>query len=116
MLCKAIWLLIDHVLWLAKINLVKLESTLWSKASNWIWLFGLILLTIRDVYNVKVRKLREGRAYRELAKDACDVMLPVGNLDLIPYHDSGTAGLFGTISSLIGAYDIWLKVEGKKQV
>jgi hypothetical protein len=115
MVLKGIWLVIDHVLWTAKANLMKLETSKLTRASNWIWLAGILLLTIRDIYNIKVRKLATSRNYRELAKNACDVMLPVGNLDIFPYHDRGTAGLFGIISSLIGAYDIWVKLDGKKQ-
>ena len=115
MVCKAIWLVTDHVLWSTKANLMKLETAKLTKASSWIWLAGILLLTIRDIYNIRVRKLVTARNYRELAKDACDVMLPMGNLDVIPHHDRGTAGLFGIISSSIGAYDIWIKLDGKKQ-
>ncbi|XP_062518954.1 peroxisomal membrane protein 11B-like [Corticium candelabrum] len=116
MICKAIWLLIDHILWLSKANLINFETTRWTKRSNWIWLFGILFLIVRDVYNIRVRKLTKRSNYRALVRNVCDMMLPVGNLGIVRCHDSGTAGLFGIISSLIGAYDIWLKVEAKNKI
>jgi len=51
--------------------------------------------------------------YLDLAKNSVDILLPANRLEYITLSD-GTVGLAGTITSLVGFYDQWQKVNGSK--
>lgn len=50
-----------------------------------------------------------------LIRDMCDLPIPMHALDLLPTVPSGLVGLSGTIASLIGMYEVWIKQNAKSQ-
>ncbi|KZO90332.1 peroxisomal biogenesis factor 11 [Calocera viscosa TUFC12733] len=49
----------------------------------------------------------------QFVQDALDIWLPAGNLGIVDVGD-GVAGLFGTITSVMGFYAVWQKAAGGK--
>ena len=97
----------DHVIWLSKALHIPFDAESMARKSNWTWLLALILCVVQDIYKIKIRKTQQ--SYWDLIRDTCDLLIPVGNLRLIGWHDRGSAGLFGVISSLMRASEIWTK-------
>jgi peroxin-11B len=52
-ICQSLFLLVDHILWLARSGLFKnIDTTKWTTRSNKFWLFSLVMNIVRDVYEI----------------------------------------------------------------
>ncbi|XP_013395286.1 peroxisomal membrane protein 11 homolog [Lingula anatina] len=127
MLGKALWLLIDHLLWLGKVNLVQVDMKKWSRRASWFWLVGQIFLVARDVRKLQLLMIRAKKIQRhgeenrestgtlrkdfhtarlEAAKDILDILIPLSSLEFIS-KGFGAGG--GLLSSFIGFRLEWEK-------
>ncbi|GAB6031215.1 hypothetical protein CHUAL_009032 [Chamberlinius hualienensis] len=80
---SAIYYLNDHVIWLGRVGLVKIDKESWSKRGNRFWFYSLLLLLIRDFYelwlliNMDMRMrsncgiLSSSNGYPSLGSDFC---------------------------------------------
>ena len=123
---SAMFLFTDHLLWLHRANLVRLDVAKWSNLSDRCWLYGSLLSLARDVYEVQralERWERRGRRWDQLlpdnrallvdvVKNCADTVLPLAALGNPPpphRHPAGyiraprLAGLLGIVSSLAAA-------------
>ena len=53
-ICRGFYLLLDHVLWAARMRLVSIDNRFWSRLSNWCWMAAIIFSLLRDVYDLLV--------------------------------------------------------------
>lgn len=51
-IASSLYLLCDHILWLGKSGLVKVDNNNWSKLSNKFWLYSITMNLIRDFYEI----------------------------------------------------------------
>lgn len=49
---SAIYYLNDHVVWLGRVGLVKVNQESWSKRGNRYWFYSLVLVLLRDIYEL----------------------------------------------------------------
>lgn len=131
---KAMYLLIDHYIWLGRIGVLKMDQKYWSDKSSRFWLLSLILHVIRDLYAIRVSteksledrhretpNSKEGigdvlkailyamrrnpQATIDLIKNGCDIVIPASSMGIINTN-SGVVGLCGMISSVLAAVQI----------
>jgi len=128
-LALALWLLYDHVIWAGKLGLVKTDKMpTYARRANIFWLVAMLMGIVKSLYQLQQSQgklLRASGTARaeiknkqfddllELVKNTLDVPIPLTALNqrvatLIP---TGIVGLFGTLTSLIGVYQAWIKVK-----
>jgi len=128
-LCLAGWLFFDHIIWGAKIGLFKADVPSHAKKANIFWLIAMVCGIVKSCYLIQqaqqlvnttqkpetVESLRKAQADYglELARNVFDLTIPTTGLSkrvaaVIP---SGMVGLCGTITSLIGIYQVWSKTK-----
>lgn len=120
---RGFYLLIDHLVWASRMNLVTIKNQYWSRLANQCWLVALILGLLRDLYELfkAWSSAREYQTYGQsvttkevcsvlqnnpaicvdLVKNGGDLFIPLSRLDLI-YLPGGVVGLLGVVSSLAG--------------
>jgi len=112
---SAMFLFTDHLLWLHRANLVRVDVAKWSNLSDRCWLYGSLLSLARDVYEVQralERWDRRGRRWDQLlpdnrallvdvVKNCADTVLPLAALGYV--RAPRLAGLLGIVSSLAAA-------------
>lgn len=124
---KALWLLMDHLLWLAKIGLVKINMAYWTRNSLRAWLIALIAAVLADVIKFEKTRFTMEKYQKENGKhstlplslqkefrsirisfwrDFCDLFIPLSGLN---YMSPGFGAMCGTASSLIGILQEWEK-------
>ncbi|XP_005107819.1 peroxisomal membrane protein 11A [Aplysia californica] len=124
---KAIWLLMDHLLWLAKVGLVKVDNAFWTQWSLRAWLVALAAASASDVikfervHNQLDKHRKENGADAKIPRqlqldmhavrmnfwrDFCDLFIPLGGLR---YVSPGVAAVCGVVSSVIGFTQEWEK-------
>lgn len=65
-ICQGIFLLTDHIVWLARSGLFKsIDIPKWTLRSNRFWLFSLIMAVVRDVYEIN-RVVSSFTSYKDL--------------------------------------------------
>ena len=124
---RGLYLLLDHLIWAARMNLVTIDNRFWGRLSNRFWALAIFLSLLRDLYELLVAvRLERNRlsqysissspSARELVsnvvtnnqplvidmvKNSTDLWIPLSRLDLV-YLPSGLVGLLGVISSIAG--------------
>lgn len=130
---NSLYLLCDHFLWLNKNNFIQIDAKKWSQVGNKYWLLSIVLNLVKDamelngllktilknkILNTLNRKVTpksvlSGEAaqfvsshkdlFIDIAKNSCDLMLPLTNLGLIRLSP-GTVGVVGMVSSVLNLY------------
>ncbi|ESP01627.1 hypothetical protein LOTGIDRAFT_139407 [Lottia gigantea] len=128
---KALWLVMDHVIWLGKVETVQIQMKTWSQWASRAWLVSLVTATVIDVHklndikaqiikaktphgqsdhhhrnNVQLLKRDFHGAQLTFLKDFCDIFIPLSSLN---YVSPGLAALCGVTSSAIGFKLEWEK-------
>lgn len=124
---RGFYLLIDHLIWAHRMNLVSVNNKYWTKLSNQCWMLALLLGLLRDLYELlkawSSEKERLGMylSYDEsvttkavcsvvqnnpaicldVIKNGGDLFIPMSQLNLV-YLPDGVVGLLGVISSVAG--------------
>lgn len=66
-ICQSIFLLTDHIIWLARSGLVKdIDAPKWTQRSNRFWLVSLVMSLVRDVYEIN-RVVASFSSYKSLS-------------------------------------------------
>lgn len=132
-IANALYLLADHIIWIGRVGLFKVNIERWSKVANKYWLMTIIMNLTRDVYEISKILEREGRDmlkktpslssnickqyvmlshlrnHKEIVmdtvKNGCDLFIPLTALGFTKFSP-GTIGLFGVISSVVGLYTL----------
>jgi peroxin-11B len=121
-IANALFLLADHLIWVGRVGIFKVDLEKWNKTANKYWLITIIMNIIRDIYEI-VKVIEHKRnifqqqwqisAYlrdhknvmMDTVKNACDLFIPLTALG-ITKCTPGTIGFLGIISSFIGLYMI----------
>lgn len=61
---QALYLLTDHVVWLERLNLMRVDKTKWTTRSNKFWLLSIVCFLLRDLYELRLAMATELRARR----------------------------------------------------
>ena len=127
---RALFLLVDHYLWLGRVGLAKVHKK-WEYASARFYLATIVLSVLRDLYAIylawvketRIRQSKEGyprqppisliwkvlrdnpEATLDLIRNMSDFPIPGAKLGYFPNHN-GLLGLLGLTSSIIGAYQV----------
>nr|XP_031834609.1 peroxisomal membrane protein 11B isoform X2 [Nomia melanderi] len=132
-IANALYLLADHIIWIGRVGLYKVNIEKWSKSANKYWLINVVLNLTRDVYeiiNILECKERDALLYaskfsfktwkqRDLLfplsnrkdvvmdtmKNVCDLFIPLTALGYTKLTP-GMIGVLGIVSSFIGLYTI----------
>ncbi|CAD6244084.1 GSCOCG00013238001-RA-CDS [Cotesia congregata] len=129
---NALYLLADHIIWVGRAGLCKVNIEKWSTIANKYWLMTIIMNLTRDIYeilqimeeynlgrlskvNLYSKNYRYDR-YRALfyltshkdvvldtIKNGCDLFIPLTNLGYTKFTP-GIVGILGFISSAVGIY------------
>lgn len=124
---KALWLVIDHMLWFGKVGLTEVNLPFWTRWSLRAWLVAMTAATISGMLKIQQADNKLARFQKENGKDAkvpgslqaelhsarlnfwrdlCDMFIPMGGLG---YASPGFAAFCGFLSSLIGFHQEWEK-------
>lgn len=127
---KAIWLILDHIIWFGKVDIIQINHATWNKWSSWSWLIALASATILDLIKLtrlqaKVEaemlqqksagshpevlsqfKIEKHNMQLTFWRDFCDLFIPLSSLH---YANSGLGAFCGLLSSLIGFQQEWEK-------
>jgi len=118
---QSLFLLTDHILWIGRVGLLRVDKAKWTKQSNQFWLLSIVFALLRDLYElwvafdceskIKSRKPRHSpiincfRNHKDVAldtlKNGCDLWLPATTLGYTKLSP-GMVGLLGVISSFVG--------------
>ncbi|CAK9826254.1 Peroxisomal membrane protein 11B [Anthophora retusa] len=132
-IANALFLLADHIIWIGRVGLHRVNVEKWSKVSNKYWLMSIIMNLTRDFYEImKIleceRKnvltstskfsscswkqyellfhLRNHKAIMiDAIKNTCDLFIPLTALGFTKFTP-GIIGIFGMISSIVGIYTL----------
>jgi len=128
-LCLALWLFYDHVIWATKVGLMTSDVVAHTKKSNVFWLISMICGVIKSLYLLqqteqlasrtnKIESLEQLRQkqheyFLEFFRNALDMAIPITGLSkrAAEVFPAGLVGLCGTITSLIGIYQVWGKTK-----
>lgn len=131
---KAVFLLIDHYIWMGRVGILTIDDKYWSDKASRFWLLSLILGFIRDLYALRVsteksledrhnekpyqsegacdvliavfRALKNNpQATMDLIKNGCDIVIPANSLGIINVNN-GVVGLCGVLSSVLAALQV----------
>lgn len=127
-IANALYLLTDHIIWIGRVGIMRVDLEKWNKIANKYWLMTIVMNLIRDVYEFV--RILEGRYFlsritnyntakhqllsvlkdnkdvvMDTVKNGCDLFIPLTALG-ITNCTPGTIGMLGVISSLIGLYTI----------
>ncbi|XP_038058363.1 peroxisomal membrane protein PMP27-like [Patiria miniata] len=129
---KALWLLVDHIIWFGRTKIYDVDTKKWGQRSAWCWLIALLSLTLNDLRKIQLltrraedmklagtinsaqgaelrRELR--KAYLQLVINLSDVWIP---LSVLQYVSKGVGAMGGVIASLTAIHVVWNKnVHGK---
>lgn len=128
-IANALYLLADHLIWIGRMGILRVDLEKWNRIANRYWLVSIIMNLTRDIYEIVKtfgrecsleRLTRHGTFKRQqiscylknhkevmvdTVKNGCDVFIPLTALGYTKFTP-GTVGLLGVISSLIGLYTI----------
>ena len=126
----ALYYIIDHITWAARLGLYKATPKEWSKFQAKFWIVALVFSLLRNLYDilnlifVPKKKLDGGeesysqgssvasrlmsrpQVLIETVKNSADFLLPFNVMGIIELN-VGLAGLLGLISSIAGAIPVW---------
>jgi len=124
-----IWLLFDHVLWAGKLGIYTGDTTKQNRRAYQFWLLAMCMGILKNSYllhqtqqsaknttkteSLNALRQRQFAYLLDLLRNVFDLLIPITSLSTraaarIP---SGVVGLSGTISSLIGFYQVWSKIK-----
>ncbi|OAD58705.1 Peroxisomal membrane protein 11B, partial [Eufriesea mexicana] len=131
-IANALFLLADHIIWIGRVGLFRVNIEKWSKVANKYWLMSIIMNLTRDIYEI-IRILKdEGkdilmrtpkfydiwRQYELLyhlknhkdividaIKNGCDLFIPLSALGFTKFTP-GAIGILGMMSSIVGLYTL----------
>ena len=132
---RGLYLLLDHLIWAGRMQLVRIDMEFWNKLSMRFWLLTIVLGLLRDLYEValavriersrlkqyssspgssksspSVKKLAVSVVRNNpalvIVKNGTDVLIPAARLELVGVP-SGVVGLLGVVSSIAGLMTIW---------
>lgn len=130
-IANALYLLADHIIWIGRVGLFRVDIEKWSKVANKYWLMTIIMNLTRDIYEIikildsagkgvlaapnlstigrQYEMLYHLRNHKDVVMDAikngCDLFIPLTALGFTKFTP-GTIGIFGVISSVVGLYTI----------
>lgn len=127
-IAHALFLLADHIIWIGRVGLYRVNIEKWSKVANKYWLMSVMMNLIRDIYEIskileyhnKTRRLfphilhqyellYKLRDHKDIVLDTirngCDLFIPLTALGYTNFAP-GMIGIFGMISSILGIYTI----------
>lgn len=132
-IANALFLLADHIIWIGRVGLLRVNIEKWSKTANKYWLMSIIMNLIRDVYEIisilefegksilmkksnlssniwtQYKLLFHLRNHKDIVmdtiKNGCDLFIPLTALGFTNFTP-GTVGIFGVISSIVGLYTL----------
>lgn len=132
-LANALFLLTDHIIWVGRVGLYRVNIEKWSKISNKYWLMGIIMNLIRDIYEIikifehekesvlmrtskfshhlwkQYKLLYHLRNHKDVVmdtiKNGCDLCIPLTALGFTKFTP-GTIGILGVISSIVSLYTL----------
>ncbi|XP_017891446.1 peroxisomal membrane protein 11B [Ceratina calcarata] len=127
-IAHALFLLADHIIWIGRVGLYRVNIEKWSKVANKYWLMSVIMNLIRDIYEItkilehhnKTQKLFPRilkqyellynlRDHKDIVLDTirngCDLFIPLTALGYTNFAP-GTIGIFGMVSSILGLYTL----------
>jgi len=121
------WLFFDHIIWGAKIGLFKADVPSHAKKANIFWLIAMVCGIVKSCYQMKLAQdslnskpeskdnIRKAQFEYglELVRNLFDLTIPTTGLSkqaaaVIP---SGVVGLCGSVTSVIGIYQVWSKTK-----
>lgn len=117
-LAYAAFLLCDHIIWIARIGLIDVDTERWSKSSNRYWAITVslqLLIDVYEIYKVVNSKTSEEKTnkillrlvcYRkdlvlDTLKNLCDLIIPLTGLGMIR-TSPGLVGAVGMLTSVAG--------------
>ena len=117
---QAIYLLVDHKLWLIKVGVLKGDAKPYARFAAKFWLTFNLLRNLRDLLNIYQKHAKSQHKSRDTfreftankpmlvdsVKNACDVFLPLAGLDIIKIS-VGLQGLLGMVSSVLAMLQTW---------
>ncbi|XP_043678410.1 peroxisomal membrane protein 11B [Vespula pensylvanica] len=133
-IANALFLLADHIIWIGRVGIFRIDIEKWSKVANKYWLMNITLNLARDVYEIvkileqekfyssrrtsMVPKCKSGNHYDALlcfkdhkdvvmdtVKNGCDLFIPLTALGYTKLTP-GIIGICGLISSMVGIYTL----------
>ncbi|XP_076176498.1 peroxisomal biogenesis factor 11ab [Ptiloglossa arizonensis] len=131
-IANALFLLADHIIWIGRVGLLRINIEKWSKVANKYWLMSIIMNLTRDIYEIIKILEREGKdillktpklvdtwkqyqmllhlrnhkdVVMDMIKNGCDLFIPLTALGFTKFSP-GTIGIFGVISSVVGLYTL----------
>lgn len=132
-IANALFLLADHIIWIGRVGLFKVNVEKWSRVSNKYWLMSIIMNLTRDFYEILKIVENEGKdvltrtpkfsprmwkqyellhhlknhkdIVMDTIKNGCDLFIPLTALGFTKLTP-GTVGIFGMISSIVAIYTI----------
>lgn len=120
-MANALYLLADHLIWIGRVGILRVDLEKWNKVANKYWLLTIVMSLIRDIYEILKIFEHEKSAFKQhhilsclknhkevmidTIKNGCDLFIPLTALG-VTKCTPGTIGLLGIISSLIGLYTI----------
>ncbi|XP_012351125.1 peroxisomal membrane protein 11B [Apis florea] len=132
-IANALFLLADHIIWIGRVGLLRVNIEKWSKIANKYWLMNIIMNLTRDIYEIIKILETEGkdvlmrapkfssnlwRQYELLyhlrnhksividtIKNGCDMFIPLTALGFTKLTP-GTIGILGMISSIVSIYTL----------
>ncbi|XP_063981240.1 peroxisomal membrane protein 11B [Diachasmimorpha longicaudata] len=128
-IANGLFLLADHLIWIGRAGLFRINLEKWTKVANKYWLFTIVMNLVRDLYeiiqiieqtslgrNSKINLSTENLMCKtstyfkchkgiilDSIKNGCDFFIPMTALGYTKLSP-GTIGLLGLISSAVGLY------------
>ncbi|KAK0095163.1 hypothetical protein PV326_009080 [Microctonus aethiopoides] len=129
---NALYLLADHMIWISRVGLFRVNLDKWNSIANKYWLLTIIMNLVRDVYEIsqimkqnnslrlsqfnilsknfrfdKYRTMYQISEHKDVwldtIKNGCDLFIPLTALGHTKLSP-GMVGILGLISSTIGIY------------
>lgn len=126
----ALYYIIDHITWAARLGLYRATPKDWSKFQAKFWAIALVFGLLRNLYeilnlifvpikkhdggeesnsqgsSVTSRLMTRPQLFLDTVKNSADFLLPFNVMGVIELN-VGLAGLLGLISSIAGAIPVW---------
>ncbi|XP_011314938.1 peroxisomal membrane protein 11B [Fopius arisanus] len=128
-IANGLFLLADHIIWIGRAGLFRINLEKWTTVANKYWLFTIVMNLVRDLYeimqiidqnslhhnykiNLSIHDLlsmilcyskNHKSVFLDILKNGCDFFIPMTALGYTKLNP-GTIGLLGLISSIVGLY------------
>ena len=121
---SGIYLLCDHMVWLARMKLFRIQEKYWNQLAAKFWILSLMMSMLRTIYMLIVAFQKSSRrtdladcmrivakhsdVLLDCVKNFADLLIPLNTLDVVSVP-SGVVGFVGIVTSLIRMYFLWKK-------